>query len=228
MPNLTTILQVSEQVTINDQRFVGQVVSRNQRIATSEILTVVPFQFEFKPNDYLLYSQNRDLLANLRYYDKSLTQYLNFGSTGWVNYISYRGQMTPTEIANCVFSTASAAQNLILTSVPTANPTYFAVRAGDFIQAGQYTYISQQDVLCGATGTITIPVHRNLINGPLSSGIHAVIGQYGTTQSMGGNTYIGCTFPVILQMYPNYTLMPITNDSFIKWTGTFKAFESVL
>jgi len=228
MPNLTTILQVSEQVTINDQRFVGQVVSRNQRIATSEILTVVPFQFEFKPNDYLLYSQNRDLLANLRYYDKSLTQYLNFGSTGWVNYISYRGQMTPTEIANCVFSTASAAQNLILTNVPTANPTYFAVRAGDFIQAGQYTYIAQSDVLCGSGGTITIPVHRNLINGPLSSGIHAVIGEYGTTVAMGGNTYTGCTFPVILQLYPNYTLMPITNDSFIKWTGTFKAFESVL
>jgi len=228
MPNLTTILQVSEQVTINDQRFVGQVVSRNQRIATSEILTVVPFQFEFKPNDYLLYSQNRDLLANLRYYDKSLTQYLNFGSTGWVNYISYRGQLTPTQISACTFSTSSAAQNLILTGVPTANPTYFAVRAGDFIQAGQYTYIATQDVLCGSSGTITIPVHRNLIDGPLTSGIAAVIGQYGTTVAMGGNTYTGVTFPVILQLYPNYTLMPITNDSFIKWTGTFKAFEAVL
>jgi len=228
MPNLTTILSISEQVTVNDQRFVGQVVSRNQRIATSEILTVVPFQFEFKPNDYLLYSQNRDLLANLRYYDKSLTQYLNFGSTGWVNYISYRGQLTPTQISACTFSTSSAAQNLILTGVPTANPTYFAVRAGDFIQAGQYTYIATQDVLCGSSGTITIPVHRNLIDGPLTSGIAAVIGQYGTTVAMGGNTYTGVTFPVILQLYPNYTLMPITNDSFIKWTGTFKAFEAVL
>jgi len=228
MPNLTTVLSISEQVTVNDQRFVGQVVSRNQRIATSEILTVVPFQFEFKPNDYLLYSQNRDLLANLRYYDKSLTQYLNFGSTGWVNYISYRGQLTPTQISACTFSTSSAAQNLILTGVPTANPTYFAVRAGDFIQAGQYTYIATQDVLCGSSGTITIPVHRNLIDGPLTSGIAAVIGQYGTTVAMGGNTYTGVTFPVILQLYPNYTLMPITNDSFIKWTGTFKAFEAVL
>jgi len=228
MANLTTILSIAEQVTINDQRFVGQTISRNQRITTSEIITVVPFQFEFKPNDYLLYSQNRQLLANLRQYDKSLTQYLNFGSTGWVNYINYQGQLTPTQIAGCTFSTSSAAKNLILTGVPTANPTYYVVRAGDFIQAGQYTYIATADVVCGSSGTVTIPVHRNLIDGPLPSGVTAVMGQYGTTQAMGGNTYTGVTFPIILQNYPTYTLIPMTNDSFIKWSGQFKAFEAVL
>jgi hypothetical protein len=228
MPNLTTILSVAEQVTINDQRFVGQVISRNQRIATSEIITVVPFQFEFKPNDYLLYSQNRNLLANLRQYDKSLTQYLNFGSTGWLNYIAYQGNLTPTQIASCTFDMTSAAKNLILNGVPTDSPYAYVVRTGDFIQAGLYTYIATADVQCGVSGSVTIPVHRNLINGPLSSGIYAVIGQYGTTVSMGGNTYTGVTFPVILQNYPTYTLVPMTNDSFIKWTGQFKAFESVL
>lgn len=225
---LNNILAISEQVTINDQRMVGQVISRNQRISTSEVLTVVPFQFTFKANNYLLYSQNRALLANLRMYDKSLTQYLNFGSTGWLNYIAYQGQLTPAQIAACTFSTSSAAQNLILTGVPTGTPTYYAVRAGDFIQAGQYTYIATQDVLCGSSGTITIPVHRNLIDGPLSSGISAVIGQYGTTQAMGGTTYTGVTFPVILQQYPNYTLIPMTNDSFISWNNPFKAFEAVV
>ena len=49
-----------------------------------------------------------------------------------------------------------------------------------------------------------------------------------TTQSIGGNTYIGITFPVILNAYPNYTLIPMTNDSFIQWSGTFKAIEAVL
>lgn len=225
---LNTILAISEQVTINDQRMVGQVISRDQRISTSEILTVVPFQFTFKPNNYLLYSQNRGLLANLRMYDKSLTQYLNFGSTGWANYINYQGQLTPSQISACTFDVSSAGQNLILDGVPTSIPTYYAVRAGDFIQAGQYTYIATQDVVCGTTGTITIPVHRNLIDGPLSSGISAVIGQYGTTPSMGGNTYTGVTFPVILQQYPTYTLIPMTNDSFISWANPFKAFEAVV
>lgn len=225
---LNNILAASESVTINDQRMVGQVISRNQRISTSEILTVIPFQFTFKPNSYLQYSQSRALLANLRQYDKSLTQYLNFGTTGWINYIAYQGQLTPTQISACTFSTSSSGTNLILTGVPTANPTYNAVVVGDFIQAGQYTYIATSTVQCGSSGAITIPVHRSLIDGPLSSGISAVIGQYGTTQAMGGNTYTGVTFPVILQQYPTYTLIPITNDSFIQWSGPFKAFEAVL
>ena len=58
MATLTDVLGFAESVSINDQRFVGQVISRNQRIATSEIITVVPFQFEFKPNNYLQYSKN--------------------------------------------------------------------------------------------------------------------------------------------------------------------------
>ena len=48
MASLTTILINSESVSINDHRFIGQVLSRNQRIATSEILTVQPFQLPIK------------------------------------------------------------------------------------------------------------------------------------------------------------------------------------
>jgi hypothetical protein len=228
MANLTTVLSISEQVTINDQRFVGQVISRNQRISTSEIVTVVPFQFTFKPNNYQLYSQTRNLLANLRYYDKSLEQYLNFGTTGWSNYINYQGDLTPTQIPLCNWTSASANQNLVL-DVSGASVTSgdYIVRAGDFCQVDRYAYIATQDVQYTGTNPVTIPVHRNLIT-PVISNIPAVIGQYGTTVAMGGNTYTGITFPVILQAYPTYTLIPMTNDSFIAWTGTFKAFESVL
>jgi len=231
MASLTDILGFAESVSINDQRFVGQVISRNQRIATSEILTVVPFQFEFKPNNYLQYSQNRDLLANLRYFDKSLTQYLNFGATGWYNYIDYQGDMTPSQIASCQWQTSSSAKNMVLGNLPTnvALPANkYIVRAGDFCQVGLYAYIATADVLRGTGSTVTIPVHRNLINGPIGSVINAVIGQYGTTVSMGGTTYTGTTFPVILQQYPQYTLVPISNDSFIAWNNSFKAFEAVL
>ena len=228
MANLTTVLSFAESVTINDQRFVGQVISRNQRIATSEILTVVPFQFDFKPNNYLLYSKNRDLLANLRQYDKSLIQYLNFGSTGWENYINYMGDMTDVQIAACQWQTSSAAKTLVLGNLPSISASAVIVKAGDFCQVGLYTYIATQDVLRGSGTTVNIPVHRALINGPLGSAVNAVIGQYGTTVSMGGNTYTGVTFQVILQQYPTYSLVPITNDSFISWTGPFKAFEAVL
>ena len=227
MANLTTILSIAEQVTINDQRFVGQVISRNQRIATSEIVTVVPFQFEMKPMNYLLYSKNRDLLANLRYFDKSMEQYLNFGSTGWENYINYQGDMTSFQISACQWQTSSANKNLVLGNLPSIPSTAYIVRVGDFCQLDRYTYIATQDVLRGSGSTVTIPVHRTILT-TLVSPMNAVIGQYGTTIALGGNTYTGCTFPVILQQYPTYTLVPMTNDSFISWTGSFKAFESVL
>jgi len=225
--SLTTILSIAENVGINDQRFVGQVVSRNQRISTSEIITVVPFQFAIKPMNYLLYSQSRGVLNSLRIPDKALEQYLNFGSTGWVNYIKYQGDMTSGQIASCQWQTSSAAKNLVLGSLPSISSSAYIVRAGDFCQVGRYAYIATADVQRGGTSTVTIPVHRNLI-GTLASPVAAVIGQFGTTISLGGFSYTGVTFPVILRDYPTYTLVPMTNDSFIQWSGSFNAFESVL
>jgi len=228
--SLTNILAISETVGINDQRFVGQVVSRNQKISTSEILTVVPFAFEMKPMNYLLYSKNRSLLNSLRIPDKSLTQYLNFSATGWENYIYYQGEMTSGQISTSQWQTSSANKNLVLGNLPnnTDMPANkYVVRAGDFCQVGLYAYIATADVLRGSGSTVTIPVHRNLIT-TLVSPVNAVIGQYGTTVSMGGTTYTGTTFQVVLRDYPTYTLVPMTDDSFIQWSGSFKAFESVL
>jgi hypothetical protein len=225
--SLTTILSISESVGINDHRFVGQVVSRNQRISTSEIQTVVPFAFDMKPMNYLLYSDNRVLLNSLRIPDKSLEQYLNFGSTGWENYIAYQGDMTSGEIDACEWQTSSANKTLVLGSLPTMGSSEYIVRVGDFCQVGRYAYIATADVTRGGNSTVNIPVHRNLI-ATLATPVGAVIGQYGTTIALGGSSYIGTTFPVILREYPTYTLIPMTNDSFIQWSGNFQAFESVL
>jgi hypothetical protein len=225
--SLNTILINSESVGINDHRFVGQVISRNQRISTAEVLTVVPFAFEMKPNNYLKYSQSRGLLNTLRIPDKSLEQYLNFGATGWVNYIAYQGDMSSAAIDNCLWQVASAAKVLVLGSLPSISSGLYIVKAGDFCQVGRYSYIATADVVRGSGSTVNIPVHRNLIT-TLTTPVAAVIGQYGTTVAMGGDSYIGCTFPVILRDYPTYTLIPLKNDSFINWQGTFKAFEAVL
>ena len=225
--SLNQILSISESVGINDHRFVGQMLSRNQRISTSEVITVVPFSFDMKPMNYLLYSQNRALLNSLRIPDMALEQYLNFGTTGWSNYIAYQGDMTQGEIVGCQWQTSSANKNLVLGSLPAIDPAEYIVKAGDFCQVGLYAYIATADVVRGAGSTVTIPVHRNLIT-TLASPVNAVIGEYGTTVSMGGSTYTGTTFQVILRAYPTYTLMPYANDSYIQWSGGFTAFESVL
>jgi hypothetical protein len=225
--SLNQILAISETVSISDHRFVGQMLSRNQRISTSEILTVVPFEFGMKPMSYLRYSENRALLNSLRIPDKALEQYLNFGATGWASYIKYQGSMTSGQISACAWQTSSANKVLVLGSLPTISATAYIVKAGDFCQVGRYSYMATEDVQRGSGSTVNIPVHRNLIE-TLVSSVNAVIGEFGTTVAMGGNSYIGITFPVILREFPTYTLIPIANDSFLQWSGEFKAIESVL
>jgi len=225
--SLNTILQISESIAINDQKLVGQVLSRNQRISTSELLTVQPFEFTMNPMKYLLYSQNRNLLSELRVADKATEQYLNFTNIGWLNYVAYQGNMTSGEITSCQWQTSSANKTLVLGSLPSISSSAYIVKKGDFCQVGRYTYIATADVQRGGSSTVNIPVHRNLID-TLVSTVGAVIGQYGTTISLGGNTYTGVTFPVILREYPTYTLVPMTNDSFISWNGPFVAIEDVL
>jgi hypothetical protein len=227
MTTLNTVLSISESVGIDDHRFIGQMMSRNQRIATSEIIGVQPFGFDMRPMNYLLYSQNRPLLSTLRAADKEFEQYLNFGATGWVNYIAYQGDMTSAEIGACEYQITSANKTIVLGSLPTMGATEYIVKIGDFLQIDRYAYIATANVQRGGGSTVNIPVHRTIMT-TLASPMFAVIGQYGTTQSIGGSTYTGVTFPVILQGYPTYTLIPMTNDSFIQWSGSFKAIEAVL
>ena len=224
--SLQTILSICESIGINDQRFVGQTVSRNQKIVTSEVLTVVPFVFDLKPMNYLLYSQNRGTLNSLRVPDRALEQYITFGTTGWLNYVKYQGQMTSAQISACQWQTSSALKTLVLGSLPSIDAAAVLFRVGDFVQVGRYTYIVTAEVLRGLSATAVVPVHRNLIT-PVQAATPLVAGEFGTTSGFA-TAYTGVTFPVILREYPTYTLVPMTNDSFIQWNGGFKAFESVL
>ena len=225
--SLQTILSVAETVGINDHKFAGQMMSRNMRISTSEILTSQPFMFTMKPNNYLLYSQNKGVLSALRVADRVSEQYLNFGSTGWVNYIAYGGDMTSGQIATCQVQTSSTAKTIVLGNLPSISSTAYIVRVGDFIQIGRYAYIATASVQRGVAGTVDIPVHRSILE-PVLSPTAVVIGQYGTTTALGGSTYTGITFCVVAKDYPTYNLVPITNDSFIAWDGAFSAMEVVL
>jgi len=225
--SLQTILSISEAVSINDHKFAGQMMSRNMRISTSEILTTQPFQFGMKPMNYLLYSQNRAVLSALRVADRITEQYLNFGTTGWLNYIAYQGNMTGVQAAATQIQTSSANKTIVLGNLPGISTSAFIVKAGDFIQIGRYAYIATADVLRGGGATVSIPVHRSLMT-TVSVATNAVIGQYGTTAALGGSTYTGITFPVVLRDYPTYTLVPMTNDSFLSWSGEFSATEVVL
>lgn len=221
--SLNTILAIAESVAIKDQKFVGQVISRNQRISTSEILSVQPFQFEMKPMNYLLLSQNKGLLSDLRIADRLTQQLLNFTSTGWINYIAYQGDMSEAEIIACEYQTSSANKTIVLGGLPSISATDYIVKAGDYLQIGRYSYIATENVQRGLDSTVNIPIHRSIMT-QVQTSDPVVIGQYGT--NIFDQT--GITFPVVLTQYPTYTLVPMTDDSFIAWNSTFIALELVL
>lgn len=225
--SLQSILSIAETVSIQDHKFSGQMLSRNMRISTSEILTVQPFQFTIKPMNYLQYSTNRSVLSALRTADRITEQYINFGTTGWLNYIKYQGDMSSVQANATTIEVGTTGKNIILGTLPAITSTLYIVKTGDFIQIDRYSYIATADVQRGGASTVTIPVHRTIMT-PVSAQSPAVIGQYGTTTSLGGSTYTGVTFPVVLRDYPTYTLVPMTNDSFIQWDGAFNAYEVVL
>ena len=225
--SLQSILAITESVSINDHKFAGQMLSRNMRISTSEILTVQPFQFTMKPMGYLQYSTNRAVLSALRQADRITEQYLNFGTTGWLNYIAYQGDMSSIQANATTIETATTGMNIVLGTLPSISSALYIVKTGDFIQIDRYAYIATASVQRGGGSTVTIPVHRTIMT-TVASPLPAVIGQYGTTTSLGGSTYTGITFPVVLRDYPSYTLVPMTNDSFISWDSDFMAFEVVL
>jgi hypothetical protein len=225
--SLQSILAIAESVSINDHKFAGQMLSRNLRISTSEILTVQPFQFTIKPMNYLQYSTNRGVLSTLRTADRISEQYINFGTTGWVNYIAYQGDMTSVQANATTIEVGTTGKNIILGTLPSISSSLYIVKAGDFIQIDRYSYIATASVQRGGSATVNIPVHRTIMT-TVSSQLPAVIGQYGTTTALGGSTYTGITFPVVLREYPAYTLVPMTNDSFISWDGSFGAYEVVL
>ncbi|MEI8138220.1 MAG: hypothetical protein WCH21_12920, partial [Bacteroidota bacterium] len=155
-----------------------------------------------KPNNYLLLSKSKSLLSELRVADRINEQYLNFGSTGWINYIAYQGTMLQADIEASAWKSTSANRTLVLGNIPNSVlSTDYVVKAGDYCQVGRYSYIATADVLRGVGLTVNIPVHRTLIDA-VTSDIPAVIGQYGTTVEMGGSNYIGITFPIILKNYP--------------------------
>jgi len=225
--SLNSILAISETIGINDHKVVGQVYSRNLHISASEYVTVQPFKIDMKPMAYLRYSENRSLLSELRVADRIVEQYLNFSSTGWASYVKYQGSMNGTQISACAWQTSSANKILVLGSLPAISSSAYIVKKGDFCQVGRYSYIATEDVLRGSLSTVSIPVHRNLMT-TLISTVPAVIGEYGTTVSLGGNTYTGITIPVLLAKYPTYSFSPIKDDSFIQWDSDFQAYEVVL
>ena len=121
---------------------------------------------------------------------------------------AYQGDF-PTSIAACTLATVPPAnsQSITVGNLPTGSATQYLFREGDFIQIGTYPYKITADVLRGSGSTVTVYLNRPIIGTPST----------GTLTAVGS----ACTFTVVAEQCPTYTLVPMTNGAFVEWSGSF-------
>jgi hypothetical protein len=187
-----TIFENQESMTVNNRRMVGQQVARSGFITVAQYLTAVPWVFTVTPNNYLYYPTARSIIQTIDNRDRQLPETITFNSTQLSWFTRRLGTATTATLNG---TPTPNTQTLALTS----NGTFLA---GDFIMVGGYTY----KVTANSAGS-SVSIHRPLIGTPSS----------GATVSIGN----ACTFSVVAEVCPTYTLTPMTNGAFVNWDQPF-------
>jgi len=187
-----TVFENQESMTVNNRRTIGQQVARSGYITVAQYLTAVPWVFTVTPNNFLYYPTARAIIQAIDNKDRQLPETIVFNSTQ----LSWFTQKLGTATTATLNGTPTPnTQTLALTS----NGTF---KAGDFIMVGGYTY----KVTADSAGA-SVSIHRPLIGSPVS----------GATVSIGN----ACTFNVVAEVCPTYTLTPMTNGAFVNWDQPF-------
>jgi hypothetical protein len=187
-----TIFEIQQSMTVNNRRMVGQQVARSGYITVAQYLTAVPWVFTVQPHNYLYYPQVRSIIQAIDNKDRQLPETITFNSSN----LSWFTKMQGTATAATLNGTPTAnTQTLALTS----NGTF---KAGDFIMINGYTYKITADSAGSSVG-----INRPLIGTP----------------SSGTTVYIGnaCTFTVVAEACPTYTLNPMTSGAYVQWDAPF-------
>jgi len=187
-----TIFEIQQSMKVNNRRMVGQQVARSGYITVAQYLTSVPWVFTIEPHEYLYYPQVRSIIQAIDNKDRQLPEVITFSSANLSWFTKMQGTAT-TAVLNG--TPTPNTQTLALTS----NGTF---KAGDFIMVGGYTY----KITADSAGS-SVSIHRPLIGTPTS----------GTTVYIGN----ACTFNVVAEACPTYTLNPMTDGAYVQWDAPF-------
>jgi len=187
-----TIFENQQSMTVNNRRMVGQQVARSGYITVAQYLTAVPWVFTITPHNYLYYPTARAIIQAIDNKDRQLPEVITFNSSQLSWFTKRLGTAT---VATLNGTPTPNTQTLALTS----NGTF---KAGDFIMVGGYTY----KVTADSAGA-SVSIHRPLIGTPTS----------GAAVSIGN----ACTFNVVAEVCPTYTLTPMTDGAFVNWDQPF-------
>jgi hypothetical protein len=205
------VFEIQQSMTVNNRRTVGQQVSRSGQMRVAQYLTAVPWVFTVMPHNYLAYATSRQIIQTIDNLDRQLPETITFNSANLSWFTRYQGGAATTPTTVTLGATPAAnSQTLSLANLPASTGAIF--KAGDFIMIGGYSYKITADVpYTGATATVSI--HRPVIGSPVS----------GAAVACGNN----CTFTVLAEKCPTYTLTPYPASALVNWDDAFVFREDI-
>lgn len=213
--SLQTIFDIQQSMTVNNRRTVGQQVSRSGQVRVAQYLTSVPWVFTVTPHNYLYYPQVRNVIQAIDNKDRQLPESISFASTNLSWFVAYQGDLTTGQV-NALTLASSPSANATTISVgnlPSVSSSAYVFKAGDFLQLGLYPYKVTDNVLRGSGSTVNVTLHRPVISTP----------SVGTLTAVGA----ACTFYMLAETCPTYTLNPMTNGAFVQWDAPFVFREDI-
>lgn len=210
-----TIFDIQQKMTVNNRRTVGQQVSRSGQVRVAQYLTSVPWVFTVVPHNYLYYPTARDIIQTIDNLDRQLPEVITFNTDGLSWFTAYQGQLSESDRNALTLAVAPAANSTTIQvgNLPSVPNTTVVFEAGDFLQLGDYSYKVTAQVLRGAGSTVNVTLHRPVIGSPST----------GTLTAVGEN----CTFKVLAEKCPTYSLTPMTDGAFVEWTEAFVFREDI-
>jgi hypothetical protein len=210
-----TVFEIQQSMTVQNRRTVGQQVSRSGQMRVAQYLTSVPWVFTVTPHNYLYYPQARNVIQVIDNRDRQIPESISFASINLSWFTAYQGGLTTGQAAALTLASVPAVNATTITvgNLPSVSSTTYIFKAGDFLQLGLYPYKVTTDILRGSGSTVSVTLHRPVI-GTVSTGTLTAVGN-------------ACTFYMLAEQCPTYTLNPMTSGAFVQWDAPFVFREDI-
>ena len=210
-----TIFNIQQTMAVNNRRMVGQQISRGGQVRVAQYLTAVPWVFTVMPHNYLYYPQVRGIIQAIDNKDRQLPETISFNNANLSWFTAYQGDLTTAQVNALTLASVPPANSTTITvgNLPSVATTTIVFEPGDFLQLGIYSYKVTTQVLRGSSSTVSVTLHRPVIGTPST----------GTLTAVGVN----CTFYLLAESCPTYSLNPMTNGAFVQWDSAFVFRENI-
>jgi len=210
-----TIFNIQQNMSVNNRRMVGQQISRGGQVRVAQYLTAVPWVFTVMPHNYLYYPQVRGIIQAIDNKDRQLPETISFNNANLSWFTAYQGDLTTAQVNALTLTVVPPANSQTITvgNLPAVSTTAVVFEPGDFLQLGIYPYKVTTQVLRGSGSTVSVSLNRPVIGTP----------SVGTLSAVGVN----CTFYMLAESCPTYSLNPMTNGAFVQWDSPFVFRENI-